>query len=251
MIDAPDGPAEAYLTGAGGGPGGGPGVLLFVDAIGLRPQIEQMADRMAGWGCTVLAPHVFYRDGTAVDLAPAGGLRTDEARAAFFSSGVMERVAALTAERAAVDAEAWVRTLTEHADGPIGTVGYCMGARLAVRLAGQLPGLVVASAGFHGGGLVTDAPDSPHVAIAAADATFAFGHADQDGSMPAEAVATLEAALVAAGHPHTNEIYVGAPHGYSMADTSAYDEAATERHFAALRDLFATTLGTLAPGHEV
>jgi carboxymethylenebutenolidase len=238
-IQTADGTADAYLTGEPGKPG----VLLYVDAIGLRPQIEEMADRIASWGYVVLAPHVFYRDGGAVELAPKGDLRDAGAREAFFAAGVMERVAGLTPELAETDAAAWVAELEKHAgDGPIGVTGYCMGARLAVRTAGQFPGTVAAAGGFHGGGLVTDAEDSPHLAIADSTAAYAFGHADQDSSMPMEQVEALEQVLQDAGVEHVNEIYEGAAHGYSMADTSAYDEAATERHFNVLRDLFARTL---------
>src|SRR4051794_22989473 len=91
-IQAADGVAEAYLTGEAGRPG----VLFYVDAIGLRPQIEQMADRIASWGYVVLAPHVFYRDGSAAALAPQADLRDPGAREAFFASGVGDRVAGLT-----------------------------------------------------------------------------------------------------------------------------------------------------------
>ena len=238
-ITTPDGTAEAYLTGEPGQPG----VLLYVDAIGLRPQIEDMADRIASWGYVVLAPHVFYRDGSAAELAPQGDLRDAGAREAFFAGGVMERVGGLTPDKSGPDADAWVAELEKHAGaGPIGVTGYCMGARLAVRTAGQFPGRVAAVGGFHGGRLVTDAPDSPHLAIAPSTADYVFGHADQDGSMPVEAVAALGDALEAAGRPHLNEIYEGAPHGYSMADTSMYDEAGAERHFAVLRDLLDRTV---------
>jgi carboxymethylenebutenolidase len=238
-IQAADGAAEAYLTGNPGDPG----VLFYVDAIGLRPQIEEMADRIASWGYVVLAPHVFYRDGSAAELAPQADLREQGAREEFFGGGVMDRVGALTPDRSNPDTEAWVRTLQEHCgDGPLGTTGYCMGARLAIRTAGLFPGTVAAVGGWHGGSLVTDAPDSPHTAIAASTAEYAFGHADQDRSMPIEAVEQLEQALQDAGRPHVNEIYEGAPHGYSMADTSMYDEGATERHFAGLQALFERTL---------
>lgn len=238
-IRAPDGAAEAYLSGEAGKPG----VLLYVDAIGLRHQIEEMCDRIASWGYVVLAPHVFYREGRAADLAPQGDLREAGARDAFFGSGVMERIAALTPDKSGADAEAWVAALLAHAGaGPIGTLGYCMGARLALRTGGQFPGTVAAVGGFHGGGLVTTETDSPHLAIAAATAEYAFGHADQDGSMPLEAVQTLEDTLTDAGRAHVNEIYQGAPHGYSMADTSMYDEAAAERHFATYQALLARTL---------
>ena len=238
-IQAPDGVAEAYLAGADGKPG----VLFYIDAIGLRPQIEQMADRIASWGYVVLAPNVFYRDGRAADLAPRADLREPGAREAFFASGVGDRVAALTPHRSRPDAEAWVQALQEHAgEGPIGVTGYCMGARLAVRTGGQFPGTVAAVGGFHGGRLVTDDPDSPHLAIAASTAEYAFGHADRDASMPLEQVEALEEALQAAGRPHLNEVYAGAAHGYTMADTSMYDEAGAERHFAVLQELLARTL---------
>lgn len=234
-----DGVAEAYLT---GGPGR-PGVLFYIDAIGLRPRIEEMADRIASWGYVVLAPNVFYRDGRAADLAPQADLRDPGAREAFFAAGVMDRVRALTPDLAGPDSDAWVGELAKHAgDGPIGVTGYCMGARLALRAAGRFPGTVAAVGGFHGGGLVTDAEDSPHLAIAGSSAEYAFGHADQDRSMPLEAVEALERTLQEAGRPHLNEVYEGAAHGYTMADTSTYDEAGTERHFGVLRDLLARTL---------
>ncbi|HEU5038301.1 MAG TPA: dienelactone hydrolase family protein [Nocardioides sp.] len=238
-IQASDGAAEAYLTGEPGRPG----VLFYVDAIGLRPQTEEMADRIASWGYVVLAPNVFYRDGRAADLAPQGDLREPGAREEFFASGVGDRVAGLTPDRSGPDAEAWVRTLQEHAgDGPIGVTGYCMGARLAVRTAGQFPGTVAAVGGFHGGGLVTDAADSPHLAIASSTAEYAFGHADQDRSMPLEQVEALEQVLQDAGRPHLNEVYEGAAHGYTMADTSMYDESGAERHFNVLQGLLSRTL---------
>ncbi|MGY2702404.1 dienelactone hydrolase family protein [Nocardioides sp. HB32] len=194
-------------------------------------------------GYVVLVPHVFYRDGRAADLAPTADLRDPGAREEFFASGVGDRVAALTPDRSGPDAEAWVRALEQHAgDGPIGVTGYCMGARLAVRTAGQFPGTVAAVGGFHGGRLVTDADDSPHHAIAASTADYVFGHADQDASMPLEQVEALEQVLQEAGRPHLNEVYTGAAHGYTMADTSVYDEAAAERHYRVLQGLFARTL---------
>jgi carboxymethylenebutenolidase len=238
-IQAPDGVAEAYLTGESGRPG----VLLHIDGIGLRPRIEEMADRIASWGYVVLAPNVFYRDGTAADLAPQTDLREPGAREAFFAGGVADRVAAHRRDRTLADAPAWLATFADHAGaGPIGITGYCMGVRLAIWTAGEYPGTVAAVGGFHGGGLVTDADDSPHRSIADSTAAYAFGHADQDRGMPLDAVAALEEALTAAGRPHLNEVYEGAAHGYTMADTSVYDEAATERHFNVLRGLLSRTL---------
>ncbi len=232
-IDTADGTAEAYLTGSG------PGVLFFIDAIGLRPQIEQMCDRIAGWGYTVLAPNILYRSGTAAETSPTGDLRAPGAREAYFEQ-VGPRISALTTDGVVRDIPAYLAALREHSSGGpgglVGAVGYCMGARLAVRAAGLDPA-VVAVAGFHGGGIVTDDADSPHLALASARAEFAFGHADNDRSMPPEAVERLGLALADAGVTAVNEVYPGSPHGYSMADTSMYDEAGAERSFGVLQDL--------------
>lgn len=237
-IQTPDGSAEALLAGERGKPG----VLFYMDAIGLRPQIEDMVERIASWGYVVLAPNVFHREGRAADLAPHDDLREAEHRTAFMQKA-MARVRALTPDLAERDAEAWVWTLEEYAgDGPIGVTGYCMGARLAVRTAGWYPGTVAAVGGWHGGGLATEEPDSPHLAVKDATAEFVFGHADGDRSMPLEGVERLEQALQEAGRPHLNEVYAGAAHGYTMADTSAYDEAAAERHYAGLKALLDRTL---------
>jgi carboxymethylenebutenolidase len=122
-----------------------------------------------------------------------------------------------------------------------------MGARLEVRAGGAQPDEVAAVGGYHGGGLVTDTPDSPHIGLGDARAEFVFGHADQDRSMPAEAVATLGEALDAAGLVARNEIYPGAVHGYTMADTSMYDEQAAERHFTELRGLLERALVLCIP----
>lgn len=244
-IQTPTGPAEAHL--ARPDEEAHPGVLLYMDAIGLRPRIAEMADRIASWGYVVLAPNVFHRDGRAADLAPQADLRVPENREAFFA-GAMRRVGALTPELAEQDARLWVEALLERATAPIGVTGYCMGVRLAIRTAGLLPDLVRAVGGFHGGGLVTDGDDSPHHRLADARAEFVFGHADRDRSMPPEAVEALGRSLAATGLPYTNEVYAGAAHGYSMSDAAPYDEAATERHFAELEALLARTLGDDAVG---
>src|SRR3712207_3757707 len=122
-VRAPGGPAEAYLV----GDEGRPGVLFYVDAIGLRPQIKDMADRIASWGYLVLVPHLFYRHGRAAALAPASDLRIEAERDAFFAGGVMDRVESLSARVVAADAHAWMNALDAHCgSGPVGTVGYCM-----------------------------------------------------------------------------------------------------------------------------
>ena len=240
-IPTADGVAEAIL--ATPPSGRGPGVLFFMDAFGLRPRIEEMAAEIASWGYVVLAPNVFYRDGSVEDIAPSGDLTTPAGREAFWQVAG-PRIGHLTAELAVADNESYLDTLRglpEVTPGPVGVVGFCMGARLAVRAAGRHPD-VAACAGFHAGGLVTDAPDSPHRELATARAEFLFGHADDDGSMTPANVASLGEALEAAGLAATNEVYEGARHGYTMSDTSSWNEQAFVRAFANLKDLLARTL---------
>ncbi|WP_341925581.1 dienelactone hydrolase family protein [Nocardioides psychrotolerans] len=245
-IPVPGGTAEAYVARPPATPdiGALPGVLFFMDAIGLRPQIAAMCDRIASWGYVVLAPHVFHREGTVAELAPTGDLTDPAERDAFFKVA-LPRIGALTSDLALADIAAYVDTLRGLdgvGAGPIGVTGYCMGARLAIRAAGAHPDVVAACGGFHGGGLVTDEADSPHLALAHARAELVLGHADNDGSMPPEAVAALGEAIAAAGLHASNEVYPGAAHGYTMADTAMWDEAAAERHYVELDGLLARTL---------
>lgn len=238
-IPAAEGTAEALVARPSTGTGPFPGVIFYMDAFGLRPRIQEMAQRIADWGYVVLAPNVFYREGTTAELAPTGDMSTQEGREAA-GKAAFPRVGRLTPDKALPDIDAWVSALAALngvAPGPIGTVGYCMGARLAVRTATSRPDVVAACGGFHGGGLATDEPDSPHLGLGNARARFVFGHADHDRSMAPDAVARLGKALQAARLEASNVIYEGAPHGYTMADTSAFHPDATERHFKELRAL--------------
>lgn len=236
-IPTADGPVEAWVA-RPDGPGGHPGALLCIDAIGLRPQIATMMERIASWGLVVLAPNLFHRTGTVAELLPTQDLRTREGRAAFFA-GAGARFAPLTTDVMAADVEAYVRFLAGLegvAPGPVGVTGYCAGARFATLAAGACPDLVGAVGGFHGGGLATEEPDSPHRRLAGARARFVYGHAADDASMPPEAVARLGAALEAAGVEFTNEVLPG-PHGFTMADTAMYSAEADARHWALLEPL--------------
>ncbi|MBO9523827.1 MAG: dienelactone hydrolase family protein [Nocardioidaceae bacterium] len=242
-IPTPEGEAEAFLARPPSG-GTAPGVLFCMDAFGLRPQIRTMIDRIASWGYVVLAPHLFYREGTVAELALEGDLRDPAVREGVWGI-VGPRVAGLTAELAAGDLAAYVgalRGLDGVGPGPLGVTGYCMGARHATRAACQHPEEIGAAGGFHAGGLVTDQPDSPHLGLANARARFVFGHADQDRSMTPEQAATLDETLRSAGLEFRSAIYPGSPHGYTMADTASYDEAGAERHFRELRELLDGTL---------
>jgi carboxymethylenebutenolidase len=243
-ITTPDGVAEAYVTAPATQEHRVPGVLFFMDAIGLRPRIEEMADRIADWGYVVLAPNVFYRHGTVADIAPKADLRVPGERGKFMPT-VMPLVAGHTADQAARDLPAYVAALVDRPGvdpHTLGVTGYCMGARLALRAAAQLPDLISGVGMFHGGGIVTDATDSPHLAVPRVRAEIVAGFADHDRSMPPDAVAAFDEALREAGVTATTAVYPGAPHGYTMADTSMFDEGAAERHFAELRELFDRTL---------
>jgi carboxymethylenebutenolidase len=239
-INTPDGVADAYL--ARPDDGRHPGVLFIMDAYGLRPTINEMVDRIAGDGYVVLAPNVFYRAGRSPVLAQPD-LTDPEQRSSFFQS-VRPLMGQLTPERLTGDGAAYLEFLgAVAAPGPVAITGYCMGARVGWRIAAAHPGRVAALAGFHAGGLVTDAPDSPHRSAAEVKAEMYFGFADQDPSMTADQIATLERTLEAVGARYRCEIYQNAKHGYTMADTPAYDDAARERHFRELRALLQRTLG--------
>lgn len=241
-ISTDDGTAEAYLTGSG------PGVLFFMDAIGLRPRIEEMADRIAGWGYTVLAPNVYYRLGTAEELRPTMDLTIPENRKAF-GPVTMTRVQGYTPDKSDPDTERWLDALAEHAAaGPVGVTGYCMGAKLAIRAAALRTGQVAAAAGFHGAALVDGTDSSAHLLLPRCRAEFAFGHADADPANSAEAIAELGRALDAAGLTALNEIYPDAPHGFTMSDTASYQEEGAERMFRTLEALLGRTLGDAARG---
>jgi carboxymethylenebutenolidase len=238
-IETPDGTADAYLT-RPDDVERHPGVLLIMDAFGLRPRIEEMADRIAERGYAVLAPNVFYRAGRA-PVIPFPDMTSEEARGAFFTE-VRPLMEQLTPERLAADGAVYLDELTKIADEPVAITGYCMGVRLGIRIAAAHPGRVAALAGFHGGSLVTDDPQSPHRSAGNLRAEVYLGHADQDPSNSAGQIAELDAALLAAGVTHRSEVYPGARHGYTMSDTPVYDEQATERHFEGLFDLLDRTL---------
>ena len=202
-IPTPDGVADAYLALPDDGPS--PGVLFIMDAYGLRPTIDEMADRIAGAGYVVLAPNVFYRAGRAPVL-PMPDPTDAEQRASFFQS-LRPVIDQLTPERLAADGEAYLDYLGKvTSPGPVAITGYCMGARVGWRIAAAHPDRVVALAGFHAGGLVTDAPDSPHRAAADVNAELYFGFADQDPSMTAEQIAEFERALDEAGARYRSEV---------------------------------------------
>jgi carboxymethylenebutenolidase len=232
MIDVAtqDGVADAYL--ARPDDERHPAVLLVTDAYGLRPQIERMADRIASQGYVVLAPNVFYRAGRA-PVIPLDGLSDPAQRGTLFER-IRPLMSELAPERIVSDGGAYLDRLEQLGRGPVAITGYCMGGRVAWRIAAAYPERVTALGGFHVGGLVTDDDDSPHRSAGSIAAEVYLGFADNDRSMTREQIAELERALDEAGVRYRSEVYPGAAHGYTMADTPAYDEAAAERHYAEL-----------------
>ena len=237
-VETRDGVADAYLARP---EGEHPAVLFMIDGLGLRPRIEEMADRIAAQGYVVLAPNAFYRAGRA-PVVPLMDFTDPESRARFMEV-VRPLMDELTPDRIASDGAAYLDYLARLSDGFVAITGYCLGGRMGFRVAAAEPDRVAALASFHGGGLVTDAPDSPHLAAGQIEAELYFGHADDDPSMTAEQISTLDEALDAAGVTYRSEVYSGAKHGYTMSDTAVYDEAACERHYTELFALLERAVG--------
>ena len=241
-VPTPDGEAQAYLAEPGDG-GAHPAVLLYMDAFGPRPALERMAKRIAAAGYVVLAPNVLYRD-TRAPITTGEVLRSPERRSELIA-GLRPYMGHLTPDRVASDARAYLDFLAardEVADGPAGVTGYCMGGRLSVITAGELPDRIGAAASFHAGGLATDAPESPHRLAGRIAAEVYVAHADQDRSNPPEQMERLARAFDAADVDYRAELYEGARHGFTMADLDVYDEAADERHYRELLALLGRRL---------
>ena len=235
-IDVPtsDGVADCYLT-VPDEAEATQTVLFIIDAIGLRDRIKEMADRIAAQGYAVLAPNVFYRGGRA-PLWPTPRLENETERARFMQT-LRPLAAALTPSAIAADATAYLGRLAELSAHPAAITGYCMGGRIGWTIAATHPDRVAVVAGFHTGQMVTDSADSPHLLASQVSAEVYWGHADHDPSMTPENIATLDRAMDENGVRHTTEVFEGAGHGYTMADTGAYDASACERHFDALFSL--------------
>ncbi|MFI5715568.1 dienelactone hydrolase family protein [Nocardia sp. NPDC051750] len=246
-VPTPDGAADAYVAYPDDGVAH-PGVLVIQDGFGLRPSLRSLADRIAAHGYTVLLPNAYYRHGPApvIELPDL----IDPAQRPEIFQQVLPMIRELTPELLRSDAGAyleWLSASPHVAAGKVGLTGYCMGARLAVLTAGMFPDRVAAVAGFHGGPLVTDAPDSPHLTVGNITAELYFAHAGDDHHITAEHIAQFDKALAAAGIRHRTEVYEAAQHGYTQADTSAYDPEAAERHYRELLALFDRNLRTGAP----
>jgi carboxymethylenebutenolidase len=237
-IAAADGNAAAWLfKPAGKGPW--PGALMFIDALGVRPAMTEMAERLAGDGYVVLMPNLFYRSGP-IEVFAMSDFTNEERRAKLFAS---LGAASFTAVRR--DSEAYLKFLTARPEvsGPVGAYGYCFGGSRAITALAAYPDKVKAAAAFHSSQLATDAPDSPHLlADRMKDGRVYVGIAGLDQSVSPEEEGRLAAAFRKAEVDHIIENYPGVRHGFTVADTPVYDRPAAERAWDRLLRLFKETL---------
>jgi carboxymethylenebutenolidase len=231
-ITTPDGtcPVTLFIP---DGAGPWPGVVMYPDAGGVRPAMREMAGRLAGLGYAVLLPDVYYRTGAwaPFDMRAVFGDPAERRR-------LFAMMKAVTPEVMAADARAlfgYLAVRPEVAGGRFGTIGYCMGGRTALTVAGRVPERVGAAMSFHGGGLASDDPDSPHRLADRIQAAVYVGAAEDDPSYTPEQSEILDTALTASGVEHIIEWYPAA-HGFAVPDNGPYDAAAAQRHWNAVQD---------------
>jgi carboxymethylenebutenolidase len=242
FVQTPDGICDAALVHP---PGAGhwPAVVIFPDIFGLRPTMRAMAKRLAAGGFTVLVPNPFYRSTKAPGLTLDFdfGSAADRAKLEAFR-------APLTQHAVMQDADAYVAYLDAQScvdrRSRIGVVGYCMGGPMTLQAAAASPNRIGAGASFHGGGLVTDKPDSPHLLISRIKAQFYFGIAAGDDAKQPDAKTRLAEGFHAAGVPATIEVYSDTLHGWCVPDMPLqagkpiYNEPQAERAWHELLALY-------------
>ncbi|MEO7814754.1 MAG: dienelactone hydrolase family protein [Sphingomicrobium sp.] len=240
MVKTPDGQADAVLFHPARR-GAWPAVLLWPDILGLRPVFREMGRRLAAQGYTVLVPNPFYRTRRAPIVTGPFDFADKAAVAKLF-----ELKATLTDAKVDGDTKSYLAFLdrqpqTDRRKGA-GVQGYCFSGPYAFRAGAVLPGRVRAVASFHGGGLVTKDPASPHLLIAKSKARFLVAIAQNDDQKQPDAKVILKAAFVAAKRPASVEVYP-ADHGWCVAGSQAYNERAAERAWHELLKLYRSTLG--------
>jgi len=216
-----------------------PAILFYMDAPAIREELRDMARRLASVGYYVMLPNLYYRSGV-MELGSLTGPDVDALRVRMF--GYMN---SLTIPMIMADTEA----LLAHADadpaaskGAIGAVGYCMSGQYAINAATHFP-RVAAAASVYGVRLVTDQPDSPHLAGGKTQAELYFACAETDHWAPLEMLPPLRAALESAGATAEVELYPGVEHGFAFPQRAVYDRDAAERHWERLFSLFRRRLG--------
>ena len=215
-VKTPDGSSDAVFIHPA--TGSYPGVLVWPDALGLRPAMRDIGKRIAAEGYSALVPNPFYRTAKAPVFGAsfsfqnqADMAKLQQMTGPLNAPGAAERDA--IAYIAFLDAQSQVNKAKK-----IGTQGYCMGGPLVVKTAAALPNRVGAGASFHGGGLVTDKPDSPHLLAPKIKARMYFGIASNDDARQPDAKDKLKQAFAAANVPAEIEVYPGALHGWCVPD---------------------------------
>jgi carboxymethylenebutenolidase len=238
-IKTPDGVADAYFVHPAKGKF--PGVLIWPDIFGLRPAFKEMANRLAESGYSVLVINPFYRTKKAPTAPDHPDFNDPATRQAL-----MGLAGTLTPETAVTDGKAFVAFLDNQPSvdkkRKLGTTGYCMGGPFVFRTAAAFPDRVGAGATFHGGGLVTDKPDSPHLLIPQMKAHFLIAIAENDDQKQPEAKDVLRDSFAKAHLPAEIEVYAGTMHGWCPPDSHVYDHDQAEKAWSRLLALFSQSL---------
>ncbi|MBS1817273.1 MAG: dienelactone hydrolase family protein [Acidobacteria bacterium] len=234
-IKTPDGTADAYFVHPATGTA--PGVLIWPDIFGLRPAFRQMGKRLAESGYSVVVVNPFYR----VKKAP-----TAEQGAATPIPQLMPLMQALTETTHMTDAKAFIAWLDQQPsvakNRKIGTQGYCMGGPIAFRTSAAVPDRVGAVASFHGGGLVTDQPNSPHLQASKTKAQFLICVASNDDARAPKEKDVLKETFEKAKLPAEIEVYANAAHGWCPPDSGVYNEPQAEKAWSRLLALYGKAL---------
>ena len=234
-VTTADGTADCYFVHPASGTAAG--VLIWPDIFGLRPAFRQMGKRLAESGYSVLVVNPFYRTKKA-PTAPAG--------AATPIAEVRPLAQTLSETTQMADAKAFIGWLDQQAsvakNRKIGTQGYCMGGPIAFRTAAAMPDRVGAVASFHGGGLVTDQPNSPHLQAAKTKAQFLIAIAANDDARAPNDKTVLKETFSKANLPAEIEVYEGAAHGWCPPDAGVYNEAQAEKAWSRLLALYGKAL---------
>src|ERR1700721_2892353 len=234
-VTTPDGSADCYFVHPASGTA--PGVLIWPDIFGLRPAFRQMGKRLAESGYAVLVVNPFYR----VKKAP-----TADAGAATPLSQLMPLAQGLNETTHFTDAKAFIAWLDKQSsvakNRKIGTQGYCMGGPIAFRTSAAVPDRVGAVASFHGGGLVTDMPNSPHLQAAKSKAQFLIDIAENDDMRSPNDKNVLKETFAKANLGAEIEVYAGAAHGWCPPDSGVYNEPQAEKAWSRLLVLYGKAL---------
>jgi carboxymethylenebutenolidase len=237
-LSTADGTLDTYLFQPQGA-GAWPAIVMYMDAFGIRPQLGEMAQRLASLGYVVALPNLYHRTPFA-PFDPKQVAVEGPERARF--KGMVASINGPMVMRDTMAVLTHLETLPSVRGPKLGALGYCMGGGYALAAAGTFPDRVAVAASFHGGALATDKPDSPHLLARAMRARIYVGAAGIDPTFPDEQRQRLEAALTDAGVGYTVETYENAKHGFAVNGHLVYDREAAERHWERLLGLLQETL---------